>query len=167
MSTKQKSFNKSLGDQNSQVIFLDEAHVGLLDPEDWKILTQGGLTAHDRKYKKTTPAVIRCLMFITYQKELDFGENHNAAMDVRLRKFHFKNLHTSPVAGVQIYLKDNAVDPICCSSRVARTTDDELPPPIPGSSVEHNDIGDEEKDRIRSFRLEDSGNDRDASGDLD
>jgi hypothetical protein len=83
MITKQKSFNKSLVDQNSQVIFLDEAHVGMLDPDDWKILTQGGLTAHDRKYKKTTPAVIRCPMFITCQKELDFGAGVRRAVHER------------------------------------------------------------------------------------
>ena len=56
MITTQKSFNKSLVDnKNSQVIFLDEAHTGMLDPDDLKILTQGALTAHDHKYKKTTP----------------------------------------------------------------------------------------------------------------
>ena len=51
MITKQKAFNKSLVDENTQIIFLDEAHANLMDPDDWKILTQGGLTAHDRKYK--------------------------------------------------------------------------------------------------------------------
>ena len=51
MITKQKAFNKSLVDENTQMIFLDEAHANLMEPDDWKILTQGGLTAHDRKYK--------------------------------------------------------------------------------------------------------------------
>ena len=51
MITKQKAFNKSLVDENTQIIFLDEAHANLMDPDDWKIFTQGGLTAHDRKYK--------------------------------------------------------------------------------------------------------------------
>ena len=51
MITTQKVFNKSLVDENTQIIFLDEAHANLMDPDDWKILTQGGLTAHDRKYK--------------------------------------------------------------------------------------------------------------------
>ncbi|CAH3190055.1 unnamed protein product [Porites evermanni] len=48
MITTQKAFNKSLVDENTQIIFLDEAHANLMDPDDWKILTQGGLTAHDR-----------------------------------------------------------------------------------------------------------------------
>ena len=46
--SKQKAFNKSLVDRRTQVIFMDEAHVKLLDPDDWKVFTQGELTAHDR-----------------------------------------------------------------------------------------------------------------------
>ena len=42
MISKQKAFNKSLVDENTQIIFLDEAHTKLMDPDDWKILTQGG-----------------------------------------------------------------------------------------------------------------------------
>ena len=167
MITKQKSFNKSLVDRNSQVIFLDEAHAGLLDADDWKILSQGGLTAHNRKYQKTTPTVIRCPMFLTCQKELDFGEDNNAAMDVRLRKFYFKSLTTPPVADVQQYLRDNAMDCIVWASREARTPNDELPPPVPGPSLGQNGIADDERERIRSFRLEDSESDSDASEDVE
>ena len=156
MITKQKSFNRSLVDQHSQVIFLNEAHTGLLDPEDWKILTQGGLTAHDRKYKKTTPAIIRCTMFITCQKEVDFGEDHNGPMDVLLRKFHFRSLTSPPVAGVQQHLKQNVMDCLVWASRVAPMPDNELPLTIPPPSAEQQAIGEEEKGRIRNFRLEDS-----------
>jgi len=39
MISKQKAFNKSLVDKNTQIIFLDEAHTKLMDPDDWKILT--------------------------------------------------------------------------------------------------------------------------------
>ena len=167
MITKQKSFNKSLVDRNSQVIFLDEAHAGLLDADDWKILSQGGLTAHDRKYQKTTPTVIRCSMFLTCQKELDFSEDNNAAMDVRLRKFYFRSLTAPPVAHVQQYLKDNAMDCLVWASREARTPNDELPPPVPGPSLGQNGIADDERERIRSFRLEDSESDSDASEDVE
>ena len=122
MITKQKSFNKSLVDKNSQVIFLNEAHAGMPDPDDWKILTQGGLMAHDRKYKKTTPAVIRCPMFITCQEkmEMDFGKEHNAAMDARLRTFQFKSLKSPPVPGVQTFLKHRAMDSIDWASHVSQ-----------------------------------------------
>jgi len=37
MITKQKAFNKSLIEQETQVIFLDEAYAGLLEPDDWKV----------------------------------------------------------------------------------------------------------------------------------
>ena len=67
MIAKQKAFNKSLVDRRTQVIFMDEAHVKLLDPDDWKVLTHGGLTAHDRKYRSSSQQEIRCPMFITCQ----------------------------------------------------------------------------------------------------
>ena len=101
MISRQKAFNKSLVDENTQVIFLDEAHTKLMDPDDWKILTQGGLTAHDRKYKTSSLTMIRCPMFITCQKDMDFGVEHNNPMNVRLRKFFFKSLTSPRVAGVQ------------------------------------------------------------------
>ena len=37
MITKQNAFNKSLIDQETQVVFLDEAYAGLLEPDDWKV----------------------------------------------------------------------------------------------------------------------------------
>ena len=163
MVTKQKAFNKSLVDENTQVIFMDEAHVGLLEPDDWKILTQGGLTAHDRKYKKSTPAVIRCPMFITCQTEMDFGVEHNAAMDARLRKFHFKSLSSPPLAGVQEALRENAMDCIVWACSVASTPEDELPAPTPGSVARPGDFNEEEKNRIMTMNLDDSESDKELS----
>ena len=162
MITKQKAFNKSLVDQNTQVIFMDEAHVKLLDPDDWKVLTQGGLTAHDRKYKNSRPQEIRCPMFITCQTEMEFGEEHNAAMDARLRKFYFKSLNTPPVSGVQQSLRERAMDCIVWASRVARTPDDELPPPMPGSAAKPNEFDEKEKDRSKTMDLDDSESDQEA-----
>lgn len=75
--------------------------------------------AHNLKYKKTTPTVVRCPMFITCQKELDFDKEQNPAMDTCLPKFHFKNLTTLTVAGIQQYLRDNAIDCIVWTSIVA------------------------------------------------
>ena len=106
---------------------MDEAHVKLLDPDDWKVLTQGGLTAHDRKYRISSQQEIRCHMFLTCQTEMDFGEEHNAAMDARLRKFYFKSLISRPVPGVQQSMRDSAMDCIVIASKVARTPDDKLP----------------------------------------
>ena len=58
MISKQKAFNKSLVDENTQITSLDEGYVKLTDQDEnidtWKILTQGGLTAHDCKYKTSS-----------------------------------------------------------------------------------------------------------------
>ena len=37
MVTKQKQFNKSMIDCDTQLIFMDEAYAGLLEPDDWKV----------------------------------------------------------------------------------------------------------------------------------
>ena len=66
---------------------------------------------------------------------MDFGEEHNAAMDARLRKFYFRSLNSRPVAGVQQSFRDSALDRIVWASRVASTPDDELSPPIPRSAA--------------------------------
>ena len=163
MISKQKAFNKSLIDENTQIIFLDEAHAKLMDPDDWKILTQGGLTAHDCKFKTSSLAVIRCPMFITCQTDMDFGQEHNGAMAVRLRKFFFKRLTSPRVAGVQEFLQTNAMDCIVWACGLAITPDDELPPPVPGTSVQQGDIGEEEKERIRTMQLNESESEQEGS----
>ena len=164
MISKQKAFNKSLVDENTQIIFLDEAYAKLMDPDDWKILTQGGLTAHDRKYKTSSLAVIRCPMFITCQTDMDFGPEHNGAMAVRLRKFFFKRLTSPRVVGVQEFLQAHAMDCIVWACSLAITPDDELPPPMPGTSVQQGDIGEEEKERIRNMQLDENESDDSDSG---
>ena len=37
MITKQRAFNKSQIDADTQIIFMDEAYAKLLDPDDWKV----------------------------------------------------------------------------------------------------------------------------------
>jgi len=113
-----KPLNKSLVDQNSQVIFLNK----MLDPDFWKILTQGGLTAHNVKYKKTTSTVIRCPMFIKCQENMNFGKEHNSARDIRLRKFQFKSFKSLSVPDVQQFLKDHVMDCFVWASHVAKTS---------------------------------------------
>ena len=54
----------------------------------------------------------------------------------RLRKFSFRTLKKPPVAGVQEFLKSHAMDCIVWASSVAKTPDDELPPPVPGTASE-------------------------------
>ena len=161
MISKQKAFNKSLVDENTQIIFLDKAHAKLMDPDDWKILMQRGLTAHDRKYKTSSLAVIRCPMFITCQTDMDFGREHNGTMAVRLRKFFFKRLMSLRVAGVQEFLQTNAMDCIVWACGLAITPDDELPPPV--TSVQQGAIDQEEKERIRTMQLDESGSEQEGS----
>ena len=55
----------------TEVIFIDEADESVLDISDWKILTQGGYTAHDIKFQTAKPFMNRCTMLITAQRKLD------------------------------------------------------------------------------------------------
>ena len=141
---------------NTQITSLDEGYVKLMDQDDWKILTPGGLTAHDCKYKTSSLAVIRCPMFKMCQMDMDFGWEYNETMGVRLRNFVFKRLTSLRVAGVQEFLQTNAMDCIVWVCSLAITPDNELPPPMPGTSVRQGDIGEEGKERIRNMQLDKS-----------
>ena len=164
MISKQKAFNKSLIDENTQILFLDEAQAKLMDPDDWKILTQGGLKTHDRKYKTSSMAVIRCPVFITCQADMDFGAEHNTAMDARLKNFFFRSLTSPRVAGVQEFLRANAMDCIVWACSLAQTPDDELPPPVLGTSLRTDEnIDEDEKDRIRAIQLDESDSEQEGS----
>ena len=59
-----------------------------------KVVTQGGWTANDSKYKSAKGFMNRIPMLITCQTPMEFGEDHKAAMDARLRKYTFKTLPT-------------------------------------------------------------------------
>ena len=108
--TKQKSFNKSMIDSSTEVIFLDEAYNNLLDIDDWKIICQGGFTSHDVKWKKAQGFHCRASMYITCQQEMDFGEAHNDAMNRRLHKYFFRSLpQVNPEANQ--WLREHAMDP--------------------------------------------------------
>ena len=165
MISKKKASNKSLIDENTQILFLDDAHAKLMDPDDWKILTQGGLTAHDRKYKTSSMAVIRCPMFITCQTDMDFGAEHNTAMDARLKKFYFRSLTSPRVAGVQEFLRANAMDCIVWACSLAQTPDDDVPPLVPGTSLrtDENIDEDEKADNIRAIQLDESDSEQEGS----
>jgi len=47
--SKQKSFNKSMIDSSTEVIFLDEAHMSLLDIYEWKIICQRRFASNNVK----------------------------------------------------------------------------------------------------------------------
>ena len=92
------------------------------------------------------------------------AREHNDAMAVRLKKFFFKRLTSPRVAGVQEFLQTNAmVDCVISTCSLAITPDDELPPPMPGTSVQQGDISDEEKERIRNMQLDESESEQEGS----
>ena len=125
--TKQKSFNKAMIDSCTEVIFLDEAFSGLLEIDDWKILCQGGFMSHDVKWKKAEGFHCSASMYITCQTELDFGRDHNEAMDKRLHKYHFTSLpHVNPEANK--WLRQHAMDSILWSQKMAGDMEDSATP---------------------------------------
>lgn len=92
MVTKQRAFNKAMITPVTEVIFIDEVDESALDIADWKILTQGGYTAHDVKYQTAKAFMNKCPMLVTAQQDLNFGATHQPAMDRHLRTYHFKSL---------------------------------------------------------------------------
>lgn len=117
--------------------------------------------APDRKFKSSRAMTIRCPMFIACQTDMDFGDAHNAAMEVRLRKFHFSTLKSPPVAGVQTFLKEHAMDCIVWATKMAVTPDDELPRPSAETYRGDEPFDEDEKARIRNLTLDESDKDSD------
>ena len=120
--------------------------------------------APDRKFKSSRIMNVRCPMFITCQSDMDFGDAHNAAIKVRLRKFHFRTVKPPPVAGVQTFLKEHAMDCIVWATKVTVTPDDELPRPFTETCRDDEPFGEEEKARIKNLTLD--GSDRDSDEDV-
>ena len=78
--------------KETEVIFVDEESPTMLDVDDWEILTQGGFTACDVKYKMARSFFNQCPMFMTAQQKLQFKPDDQQAMDQRLRYYYFKSL---------------------------------------------------------------------------
>lgn len=55
------------------------------------------------------------------------------------------------------------MDCVVWACSLAITPDDELPPPMPGTSVQQGDIGEEEKERIRNMQLDESESEQEGS----
>ena len=107
--TKQNAFNKATITPFTEIIFIDEATESTLDMDDWKILTQGGFSAHDVKYQTAKPFINRCPMLITSQRRLKFGPLDQPAMDRRLTTYEFKRL-SNPDKNAVAWLKKHAMD---------------------------------------------------------
>ncbi len=64
------------------------------------------------------------------------------------------------MVGVQEFLKSHAMDCIVWASSVAKTPDDELTPPVPGTASEDDFLDENEEELIRNVTLvEDSESD--------
>ena len=74
-------------ESQTDVIFLDEAHRDLLDVDDWKIICQGGFNSHNVQWKKAEGFHCHASMYIMCQKEMDFSDAHNDAMNRRLHNY--------------------------------------------------------------------------------
>ena len=117
--TKQKAFNKATITPFTEIIFIDEATESTHDMDDWKILTQGGFSAHDVKYQTAKPFISRCPMLITSQRRLKFGPLDQPAMDRRLTTYEFKRL-SNPDKNAAAWLKKHAMDCLVWAAEKAR-----------------------------------------------
>ena len=157
--TKQRAFNKAMITPFTEVIFIDEADEGVLDIADWKILTQGGYTAHDVKYQTAKAFINRCPMLVTAQRKLEFGAVHQPAMDRRLQTYYFKSL-PNPKKKAAAWLKKNAMECVVWAAEKAKSCED-----VAGSEVdtesdeeqsvegEEGTLQEKEKEAIRSLSL--------------
>ena len=158
--TKQKVFNKAMIGKNTEVIFIDEATPSTLDVDDWKILTQGGYTACDVKYKTAKSFFNRCPMFMTAQQKLQFKEEDQQAMDRRLRYYFFKRL-SSPTKKVAKWLCKHPMECVVWAASKARVDTDEEESSDDDEDAERNTPNDEgtlletEKEVLRNVQLTD------------
>ena len=147
--TKQKHFNKGMIDSLTEVIFLDEAFVGLLDADDWKLICQGGFTAHDSKWKKSQGFHCSATMYITCQVDMDFGCDHNDAMAKRLHKYNFKSLpNVKPEANQ--WLRENAMD---CIAWAQYIVGDNPSSEVTAPALQQEGLSEEELKNILSVSL--------------
>ena len=109
--TKQRAFNRAMITNDTEVIFIDEAHMKLMDGNGWKILTQGGWTAHDVKFSTARGFVNKCPMFVGCQEELQFDDHDVEGMNTRLNKYFFQPLPQKDPSAVK-WIKDHAIDVI-------------------------------------------------------
>ena len=103
----------------TEVIFIDEASESTLDIGDWKVLTQGGYSAHDVKYQTAKAILNKCPMIITAQHKLQFGPTHQPAMEKRLRTYVFKAL-PNPKKNAAAWLKKHAMDCVVWATEKAK-----------------------------------------------
>ena len=141
----------------TEVISIDEASESTLDITDWKVLTQGGYSAHDVKYQIAKAFLNRCPMIITAQHKLQFGTTHQPAMEKRLRTYVFKTL-PNPKKSAAAWLKKHAMDCVVWATEKAKdcqgdSESDENDEDGTGSEDEEGILQDKEKEELCVFLL--------------
>ena len=151
---KQRAFNKAM-------IFIDEATEKTLDIDDWKVLSQGGYTAHDVKYQTTKAFINKCPMLITPQHKLDFGPVNQPAMERPLRTYNFKHLARTKKKAVA-WLKKHAMDCVVWAAEKAKACkgDSESENDDDDDASSETGAGDEERHRQVRHMLRDKGRKR-------
>lgn len=155
--TKQKVFNKAMINQTTEVIFIDEASPSTLEIDDWKILTQGGYTACDIKYKTAKSFINRCPMLLTAQQQLRFNPEDQPAMDRRLRNYTFKTL-PSPKKKATEWLRKHPMECVVWAARKARVSSHQEESSDSGGEEQESAIGEgilkeKEKEELRLLQL--------------
>ena len=142
------------------MILIDEACPSTLDIDDWKILTQGGYTACDVKYKTAKSFINRCPMLLTAQKKLEFQPEDQPAMDRRLRSYTFKRL-PKPRKKAAEWHRRHPMECVVWASKQASTSSDRDQSSDSSdeedieSQVDDGILKEEEKDALRTLGLVD------------
>ncbi|KAK2548309.1 hypothetical protein P5673_031541 [Acropora cervicornis] len=156
--SKQRVFNKAMINRFTELIFIDEASPSTLAIDDWKILTQGGYTACDVKYKTAKSFINRCPMLLTAQQQLEFGPEDQPAMDRRLRNYAFKSL-PNPKKKAAEWLRKHPMGCVVWASNKARPASDHEESSDGGSGeneasqIDDGILNDEEKEALRTLAM--------------
>ncbi|KAK2554170.1 hypothetical protein P5673_024527 [Acropora cervicornis] len=142
----------------TELIFIDEASPSTLAIDDWKILTQGGYTACDVKYKTAKSFINRCPMLLTAQQQLEFGPEDQPAMDRRLRNYAFKSL-PNPKKKAAEWLRKHPMECVVWASNEAQPASDHEESSDGGSGeneasqIDDGILNDEEKEALRTLAM--------------
>ena len=87
--TKQRAFKKSMISPFNEVIFIDKATESTMEISDWKILAEGGYTAHYMKYQKARACINKCPMLITVRRNSNLVPQTNLRWIESCQPIHF------------------------------------------------------------------------------
>ena len=115
-----------------------------------KVVTQGGWTANDCKYKSPKVFINKIPMLITCQTQMDFGKDHQAAMDSRLRYYTFKTLPTVDPSAIG-WLEKHPMD--CIHWAAMQMTNPLRSTGVETARTSAGELNDEEMEELFQFNL--------------